>query len=195
MTTRSNSVSKLFTTPYLARIAVLAALGAVLSLLEFPILPAAPFYKLDFSGVPVLLAGFSMGWPAGILTLLVKDLVGLLTHPSGGWVGQLADFIMLGAFTITSVGIYGLNKTRMTALAGMITGIAAMTAIAALANLYILFPFYGIPEAKRAGLILPATVPFNLIKGAALTVVTFLIYKPLSPILKGRIGTDRSSQK
>ena len=35
--------------------------------------------------------------------------------------------------------------------------------------------------------ILPFTVPFNLIKGAALTIITFLIYKPLSPILHGKI--------
>jgi riboflavin transporter FmnP len=52
-----------------------------------------------------------------------------------------------------------------------------------LANLYILFPAFGIPDGSKY--IVPFTVPFNLIKGAALTLITFLIYKPLSPILHG----------
>ncbi len=173
-----------FTTQTIARIGILAALGAALSMLEFPILPAAPFYKLDPSGIPVLLAGFSMGLPAGMLTLLIKDLVGLLIHPSGGWVGQLADFIVLGAYTITTVTVYYGNKTRFTALIGMILGVLIMTGIAAVANLYILFPFYHIPNGEA--LILPATIPFNLIKGVLLTIIPFLIYKPLSPLLKGR---------
>ena len=71
------------------------------------------------------------------------------------------------------------------ALIGMIIGIAVMVAAATLANLYILFPAYGVPNGGEY--ILPFTIPFNLIKGAALTVITFLIYKPLSPILHGKM--------
>ena len=83
-----------------------------------------------------------------------------------------------------AVLIYGRNKTRMTALIGMIAGILVMTVAAVLANLYILFPAFGIPDGSKY--IIPFTVPFNLIKGVALTVITFLIYKPLSPILHAR---------
>ena len=52
-------------------------------------------------------------------------------------------------------------------------------------NLYILFPAFGI---KNGGdYIVPFTIPFNLIKGVALTVITGLIYKPLSPLLHEKI--------
>ena len=173
------------TTGKVTRIGILAAAGVALSLLEFPILAGAPFYKLDPSGLAVMLAGFSMGFPAGVLTLLIKDLVSLLVHPSGGWVGQLADFIALFAFFAPAAFIYQKNKTRKNALIGMVIGIAVMAAAAVLANLYILFPVYGVPNGEKY--ILPFTIPFNLIKGAALTVITFLIYKPLSPILHGKI--------
>ena len=182
MTTRSTN--KLLTTPTLTRIAILAAIGAALSMLEFPIFPAAPFFKLDPSGVAVLLAGFAMGWPAGVITLLVKDLVGLLIHPSGGWVGQLADFIMLFAFITPAVLIYFHGKSRRSALIGMAIGTVAMVAGAIVANVFILFPTYGVPNAE--GYIVPFIIPFNLIKGALLTLITFFIYKPLRPLLKGK---------
>ncbi len=177
--------SRILSTAGLTRIAILAAAGVALSMLEFPVFAGAPFYKLDPSGLAVMLAGFSMGFPAGVLTLLIKDLVSLLVHPSGGWVGQLADFIALFAFFAPASLVYFRKKTRLNALIGMIIGIAVMTVAAVLANLYILFPAYGVPNGESY--ILPFTVPFNLIKGAALTIVTFLIYKPLSPILHGKI--------
>ncbi len=177
--------TKTFSTGMLTRIGILAAVGIALSMIEIVILPGAPFYKLDPSGLAIMLAGFSMGFPAGVLTLLIKDLVGLLVHPGGGWVGQLADFIALFAFFAPAALVYHRKKTRMTALAGMVLGMFVMTGAAVLANLYILFPAFGIPDGGKY--IVPFTVPFNLIKGAALTVITFLIYKPLSPILHDRI--------
>ena len=172
----------ILSTPYLTRIAILAALGAALSMIEFPIFPGAPFYKMDPSGLPVILAAFSMGTPAGILTLLVKDLIGLLIHPSGGWVGQLADFLVLLAFIIPPSILYQQKKTRGNALIGMLMGILLMLSVAVLANKYILFPAFGVPNAEKY--IIPFTIPFNAIKGVALALITFLIYKPLSPLLK-----------
>ena len=183
MTTQTKC--KTLSTAYLTRIGILAAVGIALSMIEIVVLPGAPFYKLDPSGLAVMLAGFSMGFPAGVLTLLIKDLVGLLVHPGGGWVGQLADFIALFAFFAPAALVYARKKTRVNALIGMIIGIVVMTIAATLANLYILFPAFGIPNG--GDYILPFTIPFNLIKGAALTVITFLIYKPLSPILHGKM--------
>ena len=122
--------SKLLSTAGMTRIAILAAVGVALSMIEFPIFAGAPFYKLDPSGLAVMLAGFSMGFPAGVLTLLIKDLVGLLVHPSGGWVGQLADFIALFAFFAPAALVYFRKKTRMNALVGMIVGIVVMTVAA-----------------------------------------------------------------
>ena len=180
----SNRSTAYFTTGVMVRISILAALGVVLSLLELPIFAGAPFYKLDPSGLAVMLAGFSMGFPAGAVTLLIKDLVGLLVHPSGGWVGQLADFIALFAFFAPAALVYRRHKDRTTALAGMLIGIFTMTAAALLANLFILFPAFGIPNGEK--LLIPFTLPFNLLKGMGLTLITFLIYKPLSPILHGK---------
>ena len=171
-------------TPGIARIGILAALAIGLSFVEFPIFPAAPFYKVDPSLVPVMLCGYAMGPGAGLVCLLIKDVLGIFLHSNTGFVGMLADFIMSGTYMLLAVGVYYVwKKGRVTALLGMLVGTVAMALAAIPANLYILFPIYG--YTAGTDFLLSITVPFNLIKGAIITAITFLIYKPLSPILKG----------
>ena len=185
----------------IARVGVLGAIAALLFLIPgIPIVP--PIYKLDFSTVPVLLGGFSLGYVPGLLILLIKDLVGLTNSSSMG-VGELADFLASAAMMLTAVAIYRRHHSRRGALIGLIAGTAVMTAAAALINYYIVIPFYvaamNMPAkaiVSMIGKVIPAvdslpkliafaTTPFNLLKGVVLSVVTFLLYKRLSPLLKG----------
>jgi len=185
----------------LSRIGVLSAVAALLFYIPgIPIIP--PIYKLDFSTLPALLGGFSMGPVAGTLIVLVKDLVGLFNTQTGG-VGELADFLVSSALVVTASIWYRKDRTFRGALTGMFVGILLMTVVGALANYYVLIPFYrnvmGFPveEVIRLvaatippvdslmKLIFLAVTPFNLIKGLALCVITALLYKRLSPLLHG----------
>ena len=185
----------------IARVGVLGAIAALLFLIPgIPIVP--PIYKLDFSTVPVLLGGFSLGPVPGLLILLIKDLVGLTNSSSMG-VGELADFLASAAMMLTAVAIYRRHHSRRGALIGLIAGTAVMTAAAALINYSIVIPFYvaamNMPAeaiVSMIGKVIPAvdslpkliafaTTPFNLLKGVVLSVITFLLYKRLSPLLKG----------
>ena len=185
----------------IARVGVLGAIAALLFLIPgIPIVP--PIYKLDFSTVPVLLGGFSLGPVPGLLILLIKDLVGLTNSSSMG-VGELADFLASAAMMLTAVAIYRRHHSRRGALIGLIAGTAVMTAAAALINYYLVIPFYvaamNMPAeaiVSMIGKVIPAvdslpkliafaTTPFNLLKGVVLSVITFLLYKRLSPLLKG----------
>ena len=185
----------------IARVGVLGAIAALLFLIPgIPIVP--PIYKLDFSTVPVLLGGFSLGYVPGLLILLIKDLVGLTNSSSMG-VGELADFLASAAMMLTAVAIYRRHHSRRGALIGLIAGTAVMTVVAALVNYFILIPFYvaamNMPAeaiVSMIGKVIPAvdslpkliafaTTPFNLLKGVVLSVITFLLYKRLSPLLKG----------
>ena len=148
---------------YMTRIAILGALSAVLFPLEIPIVA---FYKLDFSTLPALLGAFSMGPLPGLAILLIKDLIGML-HSSSMYVGELADFIMSAAFILPASLIYRKHKTRKTALVGM-----AQKAL----------PFVD-TEWK---VLLYVTAPFNLLKGFVLSLLTFVLYKRLSPMLHVR---------
>ncbi|MBR6164422.1 MAG: ECF transporter S component [Clostridia bacterium] len=195
----SNSNRKsLMTTGTMTRIAILAAAASILFLIEIPIVA---FYKLDLSNIPVLLGAFSMGTVPGLIILGLKSAIGLL-HSSSAGVGELADFIMGAALLIPASLIYHRNKTRKNALIGMAAGTVCTAIVGVLVNKWIMLPFYmgafhmdieGIlAYAKVSGvdsewkLLLMVTGPFNLLKGIVLSIVTGLIYKPLSPILHGK---------
>lgn len=191
--------NKLLTTPNLARIAVLAAVASVLFLIEIPL--GMPFYKLDLSNIPVLIGAFSMGPVAGVLILGLKSLIGL-THSSSAGVGELADFIMGLAMILPAGLIYQRNKTRRTALLGMLCGMICAVVISVFVNKWIMLPFYmgafhmSMEELVAAAhwggvdsewkLLLMITAPFNLIKGLVISLLTVMLYKRVSPLLHGK---------
>lgn len=180
-------------------IAILAAIAAILFMIEIPVVL---FYKLDLSTLPVLLGAFAMGPWQGTLILLVKSALGLLHSTSQG-VGELADFIMGFAMIFPAALVYKKMKKRKGAVMGMILGTVVATIAAVLSNLYIMIPFYsaayGMPVEAIIGMgkeLVPAidselkfvmliTAPFNLLKWVVISIVTGLIYKPLSPLLHG----------
>ena len=186
-----------FTTRQLTTIAILAAISAVLFMVEIPIVL---FYKLDFSNLPVLLGAFAMGPGPATLILLIKSLLGLL-HTSSQGVGELADFLMGFAMILPAGLIYQRHKTRKGAMIGLIAGAAAATIAGVLSNVWLMIPFYGavygmpvekivamgqalIPAIENEwGFVLLITGPFNLLKWALISVITLLVYKPLSPLL------------
>lgn len=195
----NNEKANLFSTPYLTRMAILVAVASILFLIEIPVVA---FYKLDLSNLPVLLGAFSMGPLAGVIILALKSAIGLL-HSSSAGVGELADFLMGAALVIPAALIYHRNKTRKTAIIGMAVGTLCMVVAGVLANKFIMLPFYMgayhmdmnaiLKFANVAAvdsewkLLLLITGPFNLLKGVVLSIVTGVIYKPLSPILHAKI--------
>ena len=190
---------KRMSTHNLATMAILAAIAAVLFMLEIVVFPAVPFYKLDFSNLPVLLGAFAMGPLEGVLILAIKAILGLL-HTTSGGVGELADFIVGTAMVVPAGLIYHRNKSRMGALTGMLVGTVCAVLAAILANYFIMFPAFGITEEALVGMgskmfagvtntwtfVFYITALFNLLKFVAISMVGYLIYKPLSPILHGR---------
>ena len=190
----------LLTTRVLATVAILAAIAAILFMIEIPVVL---FYKLDLSSLPVLLGAFAMGPLPGTMVLLVKALLGLLHSTSQG-VGELADFIMGFAMMFPASVIYRRMKSRKGAIVGMVAGSVIATIVAILTNLFIMIPFYGkaygmpveaivsmgqaiVPFVdNQYKFVLLITGPFNVLKWVVISVVTAVIYKPLSPILHGR---------
>jgi len=187
---------------YLTRCGILAAIAAVLFLPIFEI-PVVAFYKLDFSTLPAILAGFAMGPVQAVAVVLLKDLFHLTMTSTGG-IGELADFMMSCAYVIPASLLYRRRKTRGGALIAMSVSTLVMTVIAALVNNYIMIPMYQnfmpIEAIIQAGtdvlpfiqtqtqLILFITAPFNIIKGLALSFATYLLYKRVSPLLHRRNG-------
>lgn len=179
--------------------ALLGAISSVLLFLNFalPIFPA--FIKMDISDAPALIASFAVGPQYGVLVELVKNLINL-THTSTGGVGELANFTIGCAYVLPAGLIYKKNRTLRAAVRGMIVGILSLTIAAALMNYFVLIPLYSKfmpletiismyrainPYADTLGkVVLMSIVPFNLLKGTITAILTFALYKRLSPILK-----------
>lgn len=178
----SNRKNRVLSTPNMTRIAILGAISAVLFMWpEITIIP--PYYKLDFSTLPVLLGAFSMGIGPGVFIVAIKDLIGL-TYSGTAGVGELADFIMTCAMLIPAVWVYRRNKTRKGALISLTVGSVAMIFVAALVNAFLLFPALtkSVPSFE---FILTMTLPFNAVKAVVISAITYFVYKPLSPFLHG----------
>ncbi len=186
---------------WIAKTGVLSAVAIALMYLEIS-LPLFPvFLKFDFSEIPALLAAFAMGPLAGIAVELVKNIAHLpVSHTM--MVGELANFIMTSFFVGVAGLIYRYKKTRKGAMISMAAGTVALTVSGALVNYFLTIPFYisamgftldKIVEMTRlAGntfvhdlptLILWVFVPFNILKGVVVSLIVWLIYKKLSPLL------------
>ena len=180
--------------------ALLGAVGFVLMVIELsvPIMPA--FIKLDFSELPALIASFAYGPLYGVAVCFIKNALHLFVTNTAG-VGELANFLM-GVFFVVPAGlIYKSLKSRKGALIGSVTGAAVMGIACVFINLFVTYPIYYnllMPESVILSLyqaILPSVdsifkallifnLPFTFAKGILVSVICFVIYKKISPILK-----------
>jgi riboflavin transporter FmnP len=161
------------------QIGVLGAIAFTFMYLDFPIPPFPAWLKYDPGEVPALIAGFALGPAAGVAVELIKGLLILLLRPGslggpfGIFMNLLAGVTLVAAATI----YYRLEHTKRGALRGLGFGIAAMTSVMILANVALTPTFFGLPRAQVIALVLPALLPFNLLKGMISSLLTFYVYK------------------
>lgn len=125
---RRPRAKKSFSAPRRSRkIALLSALAYVVTFLEFPIFPAAPFLKLDFSAVFVLLGGFMYGPVTAVVISGVKELLSLLDTQTAG-VGELANFLLTFSFIIVPTFVYRYKKGIKTVCITLAVGCVLLNA-------------------------------------------------------------------
>ena len=170
-----------WSTKQLVTMALMCAIAILLSFIEFPIFPAAAFLKLDISFVPSAVMGFAYGTGPGVLVGIACAVAhGAIT---GNWVGCVMNIIACCAFVIPAAAIYKRNHTFKGAMIGLAVAIVSLVIAAIIANLIIDPAFYGIPFDVVQGLIVPAILPFNVIKGVVIAVLTGIVYKSISNLI------------
>ncbi|QAA31457.1 ECF transporter S component [Clostridium manihotivorum] len=174
------------------KIALLGAIAFLLMFLEFPILPAAPFLKMDLSDLPALMGTFALGPVAGVAIELIKNILHVLIKGSGtALAGELANFTIGTVWVVVTGLIYKVNKTTKGAIIGLVLGTLALTVAGILGNYYVFMPLYNhvAPILDKANMkyLLTIITPFNLIKGCGVSIVTLVLYKRLSPILNKEV--------
>ena len=200
-------------TTKLAVTGMLTALAIVLQYIEFPVpMLVPPFLKMDFSDLPELIAAFVIGPVWGVAVCFLKNLIHIPFGSTGG-VGELSNFLLGAVFALTAGLIYQRNKTKKTALLACGLGSLAMAVFSFPINYFIVYPVYSnlwfggnmglIVDMYK--LILPFSdslekclvifnVPFTLVKAIIVSIITMLIYKPLSRLVT-RMDASFSKKK
>lgn len=179
---------------------VLSAVSAVLMMLSFSVPFMPSFIKMDFSELPALIATYSMGPISGVLVCLIKNLINLPMTTTGG-VGELSNFL-LGVCLVLPAGlVYHFRKNRKAAFLAALAGSAIMGLASLPINYFLTYPIYsnflpidaivGMYQAIFPGVdgllscLLIFNVPYTFFKGLIDTLLTFLVYKHISPLIKG----------
>jgi len=178
----------------LVQVAVLGAVAFAFMYVDFPIPPFPSFLKYDPSDVPALIATFALGPSAGISVEVIKAVLiqllrsGMVGGPFGIFMNLLAGVTLVGV-----AGVYYLvDHTRAGAIKALVLGVASMTGIMILANVTLTPIFFGMPRGQVVALVLPALLPFNVLKGMLTSLVTYFVYKRVRVYLYEWVG-DRTA--
>ena len=193
-------------TKNIALMGIFGTLSAVLMLFEVPLLFIAPsFYKLDFSEIPIMIGTFALGpWAGAVMEVLI------IKPTSTAFVGEFANLVIGWAMVVPAGIIYEHRKMKKTAVKGMIIGTISMTAVGIAVNALVMLPFYSgfmpLEQIIAAGSkIVPAVHsvwtfalfcvgPFNLFKGLVILLVTMLVYKRVSYLIR-QFQADKKEKK
>ena len=196
-------LKKYLTVKNISSIAVLGALGAVLMLFDFPIAIAPSFYKLDLGDLPCMIGAFALGPVPALFIQIVKIVIKLFLKPtSTAFVGEIAAFICSSVYCVSAAIIYQQNKTRNQALKAMIVASIMMAVVGTIGNYLFIIPAYvslyhisleniiSMGQAifpfitDKLSFVLCCVLPFNLVKAVIVDILTLLLYKRISPLLK-----------
>ena len=170
---------------YLAVVAILSAISAVLMFFEFTIPFIAPgFYKFDLSEVPVIVGAFAMGPVAGVVIEIIKIILHLfIKGTSSAFIGEFGNLAVGIAFVVPASLMYYMKKTKKTAILGLVTGTITTTIVGCLVNAYLLLPFYA---AAFGGIdnIIAAGTAVNCKSQIASLSVSFLLSSCVDPFGK-----------
>ncbi|MFI3325822.1 MAG: ECF transporter S component [Clostridia bacterium] len=197
----SNSINK---TRKMTITAILSAVSSVLMFfsINVPLMPS--FIKLDLSDLPAVFAAFALGPVSGVVVCLVKNVVNLFFSTTAG-IGEISNFLLGSSFVLITGLIYKKHKTKKGAIIGSVLGALVMALFSVVTNFFIVYPIYFnfLPLDAILGMynvinpfvgteptnenllkaLITFNMPFTFIKGMLSVIITFLIYKPLSPVI------------
>lgn len=167
-------------------IGILAALAWIISEFSFPLLPWAPFLKIDFSDIPVVLGMYIFGPLSGIAIAAVRSLLSyVMTGGEAGFpIGDTAAFIATLSYTLPVYYIIRNRTANMkTVLMASSAGTVSLTTILAFLNWLVIAPLYiyvmGFSVGPMREYLTISVIPFNLLKGAFVSIIFFALYSKL----------------
>lgn len=178
---------------------MLAALAGVLMSFEFSLPLMPPFYKIDFSDIPSIIALFLLGPAPAACVEVIKILIKLVTVGTNTmYVGELSNLIGIFLFIIPLWLLYTrLGRSRRAVAVSLAASVAIRTVFACFCNVFITLPLYaaamgvsldGIIAMVTAvnpavqdlnSFVILATIPFNVLKLGVNYAAGYLLYSQL----------------
>ena len=180
--------------------ALLASISYILAFIEFPVPLSPSFARMDLSDIPALIGAFALGPVTGVIIELIKNVLQLLSTSTAG-VGELANFLIGASYVWIAGFIYKYKRTKKGAISAYVISSIVMGVVAMIVNYFILLPLFEtfmpldqliasfsefLPFIQtKLDVVLYNVLPFNVIKGLVVGLVTMVVYKKLTPVLKG----------
>ncbi len=168
----------------LAKMGMLVAISVVLvSIVRFPIFPAVAFLEYDPADIPIIIGTFAFGPVAGLMIVIITSILqGVTVSAASGLYGIIMHILATGAFVLVAGLLYKGNKSKREAVIALVAGVAAMTIVMVIANMIVTPIFTGWPLSAVME-VMPFIVAFNLLKAGVNSIITFFLYKRISPFL------------
>ncbi len=146
-------------------------------------IPVVLFLKYDPKDIIITLGGLIWGPMTSFIVSVIVSLIEMMTISENGVLGCIMNIISTCSFACTASVIYKKKRTLPGAVTGLVTGSLMMVLVMLLWN-YLITPIYmGYPREAVAELLIPAFLPFNLLKSGLNAGFTFLLYKPVTTAL------------
>ena len=168
-------------TKQMVTMALMCAISAIFMYVQIPLIPAAPFLTYDPSLVPAMVCGFAYGPASGLTVGVLAVVIHALT--TGDWVGGLMNVVAAAFYVLPAALVYKKLHSTRGAVLGLALGVIAATLISVASNLTIgVWFWYGSADAILP-LMLPAVIPFNLLKTLINSILTMVVYRAISSLI------------
>jgi len=189
---------------FMTRVAIFGAISSILYVVDvfqihLPFLPS--FLALHFDEIPAFIAGFAYGPWAGFAVIVIKTIM-KLPFTSTLVVGEISDLLFSTAFVVPAAIIYQRKRNLKGVAIGFAVSTVLQLIVSAVLNVYAMLPFYlYVMGFSKEGLLYVcqlanpaitdlgwtyaayAVLPLNLIKDAAVIIVTFVVYRSIHKLL------------
>ncbi len=181
-------------TAKLVKLAMLTAVSVILLMIIRIPWPAAPFLVYDPADVPIYIAAFAFGPFEGLLVTLVVCLIQAFGLGGDGLYGFLMHFVATGIVALVIGFMYKRKRTKKTAVVSLVTAVILTTAVMCVMNIFVTSAYMGMPKMAVVTMLPTVIIPFNLIKAGVNSLLTFILYKRISPLLRGSTQTRRRAK-
>ncbi len=177
--TRADARTSTVNTKKIALAALFTAASLILSFIQIPIFPAAPWLMYDPSGIVCLIAALAFGPKLGAAVAIISWLPRVFLDPFGAPMGMVSTCTLI----IPAALIYARSRTRAASVAGMVAGAVLSVAVTCALNLVVTPLYTAVTMMDVVAMILPILLPFNALKMAINVIAGQVLLAPCMNVL------------